>query len=246
MLYRFQDIFVTINGSGIACTSAGISFENSLDADRTVYDNINYKASNGTAGALTIEYYVTGKDFLYEQAKDIYSLNKISGNFAGLYFSSGYISSHSIDVVNNNLVLANCAITFYDELKGEITTGNVDYGDFTVGHAARSYASNNLGVGNDFRFSLSNNLKYSIDYKATSHIPRSIKRNSIETNFSIQGNDIGNFVYWSGESGVAELTIANHRGESLQSYGITGQVVRKNVEVNGEFIVGSVNIIQVR
>ena len=244
-MYNFEDVLIKVDGADIFCANASISFETSYEVDRGVEGRITYKPSGPGIGNLSLSYYVTGSDFLYNLIEDSLE-TPISGSFAGLYFNSGYLTNHSLSVVNNNLATANCSISFYDEIKGSIETGRANYNHVPLGHSSRSYIDSYYGAGNNFQFSLSNNIRYSVDFNGHSHIPRNVRKTNIDTSLLIEGDDIGNYLYWSGQSGLSQLHICDIHGSSLQSYGITGRIISKNIDINGEYIIGSVNITQVR
>jgi hypothetical protein len=80
--------------------------------------SFSYTAGGGINGSLSLGYYLTGEDFL---ANFMESDNLISGNFAGLSFSSGALTSYSFEAVPFGPVMVSTSINFYGGIRGRFT-----------------------------------------------------------------------------------------------------------------------------
>jgi len=80
--------------------------------------SFGYLAGGGINGSLSLGYYLTGEDFL---ADFMEADNLISGNFAGLSFSSGVLSSYSFEVAPFGPIMVSANINFYGGLRGRFT-----------------------------------------------------------------------------------------------------------------------------
>ena len=80
--------------------------------------SFSYTAGGGINGSLSLGYYLTGEDFLADFMEADYL---ISGNFAGLSFSSGVLSSYSFEVAPFGPIMVSANINFYGGLRGRFT-----------------------------------------------------------------------------------------------------------------------------
>lgn len=69
--------------------------------------------------SVNLSYYITGFDPLKNYINDQYSV--VSGDFAGYYFPSGYLTSYSLNVRPNSPIKVSATIDVFDDLKGSYT-----------------------------------------------------------------------------------------------------------------------------
>tara|TARA_R110000824_G_scaffold11986_7_gene52747 strand:- start:3920 stop:4849 length:930 start_codon:yes stop_codon:yes gene_type:complete len=137
VLYTANNAKLKIDGNEIIALSASISLSASVQP-RYDYDQRNthtFIPTNGIGGNLSFSYYLTGADYfkqfisgqgepqgsLAQQDRNEFG-NPISGNFGGLNFQSGYLTSYSVSFSPNSPVVANATVSFFDDMSN--TTGN--------------------------------------------------------------------------------------------------------------------------
>ena len=125
MLYAANNAKLQINGNEICASNAQLSLSTSIQPNYLITQrNTNqYAASNGIGGQLNFTYYLTGVDyfstFITGQGESpISESQNISGNFGGLHFDSGYLTSYSINFGPNAPAVANANVAFFDQLNG--------------------------------------------------------------------------------------------------------------------------------
>lgn len=118
MYSTFKNTQILLNNTGILCTDLGISVDASIDPLLYAQDRaaLSYNATNGIGGSINLTYFLSGKDHLKDYVSN--ERNAISGNFGGLYFTSGYLTSYNLNCSPNNPIIANAEIKFFDALSG--------------------------------------------------------------------------------------------------------------------------------
>jgi len=130
VFYTANNAKLKIDGNEIITANASISLNASLQP-KYDYDQRNtrtFVANKGIGGKLSFSYYLTGEDyfkqFISGQGEPIgigddnvitYG-SPISGNFGGLNFESGYLSSYSVNFSPNAPVMVNATVSFFDDL----------------------------------------------------------------------------------------------------------------------------------
>lgn len=125
MLYSANNARLKINNTEILASNASLSLTASLEANYVIGDrNTNsYVASNGIGGSLSFSYLLTGHDyfktFITGQGEVPQSNSQIiSGNFGGLNFDSGYLTSYNVNFSPNQPITASVTVAFFDDLQG--------------------------------------------------------------------------------------------------------------------------------
>jgi len=130
VFYTANNAKLKIDGNEIIAANASISLSASLQP-KYDYDQRNtrdFVANKGIGGTLSFSYYLTGEDYFkqfisgqgepvgVQAAGSVTYGNPISGNFGGLNFESGYLSSYSVNFSPNAPVVANATVSFFDDL----------------------------------------------------------------------------------------------------------------------------------
>ena len=127
MLYSASNAKLKINGNEILASNASLSLGASLSpryqiAGDSTRNTSVYSPTNGIGGQLNFSYFITGKDyfkaFITGQGETGNMGEVISGNFGGLNFDSGYLTSYSANFSPNSSSVANVSISFFDQLNG--------------------------------------------------------------------------------------------------------------------------------
>ena len=222
--YNYNNTSLVV-GSGnenhhLSVQSLGISLTNNLQPMYLVPDksSFDYKATQGLNGNLDLSYYLTGEDFLANFIDN--EQNFISGNFAGLTFSSGYLTSYSFAVQNYGPAMISANINFYGGLDGtfvptresSVVTGArpLNYSDCVLGDVSGSLpsdSSNRLTNAVDVSYGFTSEI--TPVYVVGEQLPREMRFNQKSIDVSIGGYDLTKYISSNFASGLydAELTI---------------------------------------
>ena len=127
MLYSASNAKLKINGNEILASNASLSLGASLNpqyriAGESTRNTAIYTPTNGIGGQLNFNYFITGKDyfktFITGQGETGNMGEVISGDFGGLNFDSGYLTSYSANFGPNTSSVASVSISFFDQLNG--------------------------------------------------------------------------------------------------------------------------------
>lgn len=160
MIQSYRNINILINGQGIIANN--IELNNSLEIVPVYYrtDEVTSKtnASSGPKGNLRLSYYLTGQDVLNNY---IYTTGApISGNIAGYYFRSGYLTNYSFNAQPNNPVNIQSELVFFDPLTGvfnpqsqnRIAPEPLDFSNVSITYTSGFNSLDNI-IGIDFAYS---------------------------------------------------------------------------------------------
>ena len=220
--------------------------------------SFDYVVGGGINGSLSLGYYLTGEDFL---ADFMESDNLISGNFAGLSFSSGVLSSYSFEVAPFGPVMVSASINFYGGLRGRFTptreTLDADiltYTDCKLTQISgvtphEDGETEQITASTSVSFSFSNNVQPT--YTVGDAVPRELRFNRKNIDASINGyalpswdEGVGDFTsdteqqnYLNDKffSGIAEgellIGFSSSNGTTGQSYKVRGTLKAHNINV---------------
>tara|TARA_R100000664_G_C2755324_1_gene143050 strand:+ start:1997 stop:2893 length:897 start_codon:yes stop_codon:yes gene_type:complete len=124
VFYTANNSKLQVNGNEICATNAQLSLGANLQPSYTIgqRNTTEFSASNGIGGRLSFDYYLTGRDyfksFITGQGEKKGDTTVISGNFGGLNFDSGYLTSYSVNFSPNSPAVANATVSFFDQLNG--------------------------------------------------------------------------------------------------------------------------------
>ena len=126
MFYTANNSKLQVNGNEILASNAEISLQANLQPNYNIKQRHteSFTATNGIGGTLSFNYYLTGvdyfKSFITGQAEIPFKSSQvISGNFGGLNFDSGYLTSYSVNFSPNAPAVASASISFFDQLNGQ-------------------------------------------------------------------------------------------------------------------------------
>ena len=171
MFRNYKNCKISLNGLEAIASNVQLSIRNEL---APIYEvekrhSFDYAPNRGIGGSLSITYYLTGADPL----KSYLSYDEspiISGNFAGLYFTSGYLKSYNLNCSPNAPVQASAEIMFFDELKGVFQSTNyiaedhniLNFADVTLEHSNNTIGSITNARSINFSYSAEINPVYNI------------------------------------------------------------------------------------
>lgn len=134
MIFAAKNIKLSLNEVDILATQCSLDLATSIDPryDAGERHSRNYFASNGMGSTLSFSHYLTGdldkiKTFIGGQGELRGSDDRsnegsiITGSFGGLTFTSGYLTSYTLQFSPNSPVVANSTVVFFDDLDGGFT-----------------------------------------------------------------------------------------------------------------------------
>ncbi len=115
--YSHKDIKVMVNDKDIFCSSLNVSREAPLEPLFTINDTVsnNYYSSDFPDGSIDLSYYITGVD---EFSNFSDKTKKYKIDFGGCTINSATLSSYSLSVDSNELLIASISLSFYDNISG--------------------------------------------------------------------------------------------------------------------------------
>lgn len=121
MFFNYKNCTFSLSGVDILATNVNMSLDTK---NSPVYNeefkknSYSYAPEDTTDTTFSVSYYLTGKDFVKEYLLGSNSEQGISGNFGGLYFNSGYVTSYSIDGTPDTLAKVDLELKVFEPLKG--------------------------------------------------------------------------------------------------------------------------------
>jgi hypothetical protein len=148
MFFNYKNCTFKLSGVDILATNVNMS----LDSSNTPVYNEEFKKNSYTYSpedtvdtSFSISYYLTGKDFVKEYLLGANSEQGISGNFCGLYFQSGYVTSYSIKGSPDSLAKVDLELKVFETLKGSFSpTAPANLPEITPLNFSNFYLSGNL------------------------------------------------------------------------------------------------------
>ena len=129
MFYSSSNAKLRVNDHEILASNARLSLTAAVEPNYVAgaRHSQTFNASRGIEGRLDFDYYLTGADYFklfitgQGEVKDSSAEvvdDPISGNFGGLNFDSGYLTSYGVNFSPNSPAVASASVRFFDELKG--------------------------------------------------------------------------------------------------------------------------------
>ena len=258
MLYSANNALLKINDVEILASNAQMSLNAALEANYVIGDrNTNsYVASNGIGGTLNFSYFLTGNDyfktFITGQGEIPQESSQIiSGNFGGLNFDSGYLTSYSVNFTPNQPIAANVSVAFFDDLQGIFVSTEEEASPSTVLNTSR------VTVVADFETDIVNNfIEGSYNYNAeiapiyligeTKPSSVSFGKKLTSMNFEVD-NPTGNLPV---DGSNAKIEVKLRGGElndftNLEVFSCSGVMQSRDLASSaGAYIKQSINVIQ--
>lgn len=246
MYYNYKNVKILINGSDIAVKNASLRESNSLSPVYLVGDRYteNYSPEDGIAGSLRLSYYLTGSDPFTPYFNNETSL--ISGNFGGLYFTSGYLVNYSINGAPNSIPDISADIVFFDDLKGIFASqtntapalkilnfADVSVSDPTIG----AYGT----VSNVSNYSYSFSSEVEPKYFVGDSVPYAIHFGERQTEISFETDNLTGLLPYSGKNAGLQINFNHPELPSLsQVFKVNGVLTARNFEIGAGDMLKSV------
>lgn len=124
MIYNRKSTFILIDGQHLFVNDAQLNTSVSLtpkylEGQRNSFDY----CPNSIEGSLRLSYFITGQDILKNKLSD--EAIGISGNINGIYFTSGFINSYSVDIIPNEPLKASAELVIFNTFTGDYVSENI-------------------------------------------------------------------------------------------------------------------------
>ena len=201
----------------------------------------DYSPTDLVQGSLSITYYLTGQDLLRDYFDD--NDSRISGNFGGMFFKEGKMSSYSIAGQPNQPIKVNAEIVFFDQLSGTFTPSDTPAEEVQVPNFYNFQFTNNSQdeIGNvnilNFNYSLNNEI-IPVKY-LNSTLPDSLLVSQRNSQLQAEIDIVSGTLPTSGLKVDLSLDLKDFGGNAIYSLPITGVLNSKNISTSIDDIVRS-------
>lgn len=258
MFYSASNAKLKVNGEEILASNASLSLSASLDPFYSITQrNTNeYLASNGVGGDLSFNYYLTGvdyfKSFITGQGELKGETTVISGNFGGLNFDSGYLTSYSVNFGPNAPAIASAKVSFFDELKGEFESTEqppvasvqvLNLRNALVSSEGEVFVSGSVDnfVGGAYNYAAEVKPVYLMNETKPSSV--SFGPKSVNVNFEIDSPS--GYLPFSGTRAKISVDLKNSAGTVVENFTCSGVANQRSLASSvGDYIKQTINILQ--
>jgi hypothetical protein len=265
VLYSASNAKLKVNGNEIIASNASLSLGASLNpqyrmAGESTRNTAIYAPTNGIGGQLNFSYFITGKDYLKTfitgQGETGNMGEVISGNFGGLNFDSGYLTSYSANFGPNTSSVANVSISFFDQLNGVFSPTETQAPDSTQILNLRSAI-----IEGEFASDAGGNVDNFIGgaYNYTSQVrpvylmgetkPSAIAYGEKVVNMNFEIDSPTGYLPVSGTSAKIKVSllpfISSDVAFAVEDFVCSGLIQQRNIaSAAGDYIKHSINIVQ--
>lgn len=258
MFYSASNAKLKVNDEEILASNASLSLSTSLQPNYLITQRSTnkYVASDGVGGTLSFNYYLTGKDyfktFITGQGEREKETTVISGNFGGLNFDSGYLTSYSVNFGPNAPASASATVTFFDELRGDFTSVEelapdistvLNFRNAVVSNVGQVFESGNVEnfVGGAYNYTAEVKPVYLINETKPSAV--SFGPKNVNLNFEI--DTPSGYLPYSGASAKISVDLKNNQNNVVENFTCNGALQQRDLgSAVGDYIKQTVNIIQ--
>tara|TARA_Y100000034_G_C6878521_1_gene402186 strand:+ start:436 stop:1155 length:720 start_codon:yes stop_codon:yes gene_type:complete len=209
---------------------------------------------NGIGGQLSFSYYITGKDYFKEFITGqgeipLSGSQQLSGNFGGLYFSSGFLTSYSVNFSPNSPVSASATVSFFDSAGGVFTpTYQAAPSNTQILNMTHATVEGEFATGAVDNF-LAGTYNYSSEvspvYLMNETVPSDVSfgPKTVNVNFSID-NPTG-YLPVSGDVAKISVNLKSAGAATLDTFVCSGVMNSRNLASSaGDYIKQTINITQ--
>ena len=256
MVYSADNSRLLINDNEILASSAQISLGTSLSpkylmTQRHTQDQV---PGNGIGGQLSFGYYITGKDYFKEfitgQGEIPFSgSQQLSGNFGGLYFSSGFLTSYSVNFSPNSPTSASATVDFFDYARGVFSPVNQPApSDTQVLNMAHATVEGEFTTGAVDNF-IAGTYNYSSEarpvYLMNETVPSDISFGAKTVNINFEIDNPTGYLPISGDAAKISVNLKDSSLNVVESFVCSGVINNRNLASSaGDYVKQTVNITQ--
>lgn len=241
MIFTYNNAKISLNGSSINAQNVSILTNSNLSPvfkEGSRYSDY-FSPENIINGTLRINYYLSEADPLFDHR--ISPTGLLSGNFGGLYFSTGYLKEYNIDFSPNNPISVSASIDFYHGLSGSFSPTYERATQKTFLHTS-DISLTGTAIGNldeilSMNYQCTNELNP--QYYYGEQVPRKVLLNEGTVRLTVETSNILPEIKVNGSEAEALITIRNPNGLStIETIFCHGYIEQKQIEsaVNGTIL----------
>ena len=232
--YTYKNCKITLNEQPIFVTNASVEFAarpepQYYSEQRHAFD---YSPTNAIGGRLDIAYILTGEDPLKEYFEE--EKYSITGDFGGLNFKSGYLSSYSFQGVPASPVTVQAQIVFFDELKGDFnpTYEQAEKTDFLNFSDAVLGGGSGIGdVSNVLNFGYGYQAEIEPVIRAGDIVPSEVRFGKKQVALSLDIDTLSGDLSITGNSSAIQINLKPvDSSVTIESFGVRGKLHAKNIK----------------
>jgi hypothetical protein len=271
VLYTADNAKLKINNEEILASNAAISLGANLSPNylMTQRHTQSQVAGNGIGGTLTFSYYLTGKDYFKtfitgqgerpDRGASELTTQKMSGNFGGLNFESGFLTSYSVNFNQNSPAIANATVNFFDSVRGEFVATNaqapkgtevlniskaVIESDFAAG-VAEDGTSAPFQVDNFIAGTYNYNSEVQPVYLMDQTIPSDVSFGTKVVNMNFEIDNPTGYLPISGSDAKISVNLKNTAAQTVENFTCSGVINTRNLSsAAGDYIKQTINVTQ--
>ena len=257
MFYSASNAKLKVNDEEILASNASLSLSTSLNPNYliTQRNTSDQVASNGVGGTLSFSYYLTGTDyfksFITGQGEREKITTVIAGNFGGLNFDSGYLTSYSVNFGPNSPAAASATVSFFDDLQGEFTPVEelapdiaevLNFKNASVaGEMASGFDNVENFVGGAYNYTAEVKPVYLINETKPSAV--SFGPKNVNLNFEIDSPS--GYLPFSGVSAKVSVDLKNSAGNVVENFTCDGALQQRNLgSAANDYIKQTISIVE--
>ncbi len=251
MFFNYKNAKLFLDGREFACSNVSLTEESKINPKYVANERYtqSFAPQAGIMGQLSLTYYLTGTDYLKTYINN--DTGNISGNFGGLSFNSGYLTSYSLRCVPNEIIKINANISFYDELKGIFTPTYFAANNIQTLNISNANV-NNINVANAGDLSNLNSIQFDYSSEVTpvftagNTTPDRISFGKRELTTTIESDNLSGNLPVSGLSAGITLNLNHPSNPGItDSFTSSGFLFKRNISTSiGQKISSSLSIKQ--
>jgi len=257
VFYSASNAKLKINDEEILASNASLSLKTSLQPSYLITERNTSKqvASDGVGGQLSFNYYLTGEDyfksFITGQGENQKETTVITGNFGGLIFDSGYLTSYSVNFGPNAPASASATVAFFDELGGEFSPVEELAPDISevLNFKSASVSSEMVSGFDNVENFVGGAYNYSAEVKPVYLInetkPSSVSFGPKNVNLNFEIDSPSGYLPYSGASAKISVDLKNKLGDVVENFTCDGALQQRDLgSAVGDYIKQTINIVE--
>ena len=235
--YTYKNSKIQLNGLPVLVRGAAIDYNAEIAPSYNFKDRntSEHRPNNGIAGSLQFNYLLTGEDFVKEFIYD--EGGSISGNFGGLFFQSGFLSSYQFSATPASPVSVNAQIIFFDELKGtfqptfeEAQSSNIL--NFSDAQVSDSFSSGIGHLGSIQKANFNYNSNVEPVYVVGEKTPREVRFGQKTINAQVEIDNLSGDLSIFGNQSALQLNLKDPKSQIVkESFTANGKLEKKSIQV---------------
>ena len=262
MFYSADNAKLLIDGNEILASAAQISLGANVNPNYLITQRHTneYVADGGIGGQLSFTYHLTGADYFksfitgqgetgIERPIDEIYTDPISGNFGGLYFESGYLTSYSVTFSPNAPAAANATVNFFDYARGSFASNSsVAPTDTQILNFSEATVAGEFATGSVDNF-IAGTYNYSAEvqpvYLMGETRPSNVSFGPKTVNMNFEVDSPTGYLPFSGSRSKITVDLKNSAGTTVDSFMCSGVMNSRNLaSAVGDYIKQTINVTQ--